>query len=146
MVITCRAVGSPITMTVGSSLQVSLPVTPTTTGDLVNPAAPGVCRADPSNFVAESNQGNNNCADTVSVQRAGPGRRQGQRHGRQRRLDKQLQVDPDDHQHGSDRPLSPTTASSCGTNCRRPRPTPADAHPTGGHHRGTLACTVQAWC
>ena len=54
LVISCRAVGDAITMTVGSSVQVSLPVTPTTTGDLVNPAAPGVCRADPTNFVAES--------------------------------------------------------------------------------------------
>ena len=70
LVISCRAVGDAITMTVGSSVQVSLPVTPTTTGDLVNPAAPGVCRADPTNFVAESNENNNNCADTVSVQRA----------------------------------------------------------------------------
>ena len=39
-------------------------------GTYVNPEAPGACRADPNNNNVESNEANNDCTDTVTVNRA----------------------------------------------------------------------------
>ena len=46
---------------------VSLSVMPTAPGTLVNPASNGICRVDPSAMVAESDEVNNDCTDTVAV-------------------------------------------------------------------------------
>lgn len=75
-VLTCRAVGDVVTLAAGAVVTVTLPTTPDATGTLVNPAAPGICRADPTDVVTESDDGgdpssaNNNCADTVTVAQA----------------------------------------------------------------------------
>lgn len=66
--LTCTADGDEVTLGApASSFEVVVSVTPTTTGTLANPAAGGVCRVNPDGAVAEINEGNNLCADTVTV-------------------------------------------------------------------------------
>ena len=63
------ASGTSVTMLAGSFFDVSFDVTPSAAGTLDNPR-PGVgyvCQADPNNVVAESNQTNNDCSDSVVV-------------------------------------------------------------------------------
>ncbi len=66
--LTCTATGGPVMLgaTTGA-FDVAFSVTPTTTGALTNPTSGGVCRADPDNVIVESNESNNDCADTVTV-------------------------------------------------------------------------------
>ncbi len=66
--LTCTANGT-VTISSGESFTAAFPVTPTATGSLVNPTG-GLCKIDPSGangVVAESNEGNNTCSDTVIV-------------------------------------------------------------------------------
>ncbi len=67
-VLTCTTSGGSVTLgaTTGA-FDVAFSVTPTVTGALTNPASGGVCRADPLSALAESNESNNACADTVTV-------------------------------------------------------------------------------
>ncbi|WP_322494473.1 hypothetical protein [Chloroflexus sp.] len=66
--LTCTADGDEVTLGApASSFEVVVGVTPATTGTLANPAAGGVCRVNPDGAVAEINEGNNSCADTVTV-------------------------------------------------------------------------------
>jgi len=37
------------------------------TGTFINPGFESICTADPDGWIAESNEGNNNCSDTVTV-------------------------------------------------------------------------------
>jgi CARDB len=62
--LTCTASGA-VTISSGGFFDVSFSATPTTTGTYSNPRAAGVCAVDPNNSVAESNESNNSCADTV---------------------------------------------------------------------------------
>jgi LPXTG-site transpeptidase (sortase) family protein len=64
--LTCTASGGTVTLPIDSSFTVSFGVTPAGTGTLVNPTG-GVCQVDPDNVNAESNEGNNTCANTVTV-------------------------------------------------------------------------------
>jgi uncharacterized repeat protein (TIGR01451 family) len=62
----CVAGGGSVTVTGGGSFDVVFAVTPTTPGDLVNPTG-GVCRVDPDEVEAETDENNNDCSDTVTV-------------------------------------------------------------------------------
>ena len=65
-VLTCTASGA-VTMQPGGTVAATFPVTPNAAGTLTNPRAGGICRADPDNHIAESNEGNNDCTHTVTV-------------------------------------------------------------------------------
>lgn len=56
-----------VTMPPGSYFEVIYEATPSAAGTFVNPRAGGICRADPDGLIAESNEGNNDCSDTVTV-------------------------------------------------------------------------------
>ncbi|MBK9343221.1 MAG: hypothetical protein IPN07_09315 [Dehalococcoidia bacterium] len=51
----------------------TIDVTPTTPGTLLNPAAGAgnVCKVDPDSLLTEANEGNNDCSDTVTVTASG---------------------------------------------------------------------------
>jgi hypothetical protein len=70
--LTCTASGGNVTLgaTTGA-FTVSVTALSTTTGTFANPRAGGVCAVDPATVVAESNEGNNTCADSVAVTAAG---------------------------------------------------------------------------
>lgn len=65
--LTCTASGGPVTLAAPGAFDVSFTVTPTVAGSLVNPAAGGSCSVDPTGAIAESNETNNACTDTVVV-------------------------------------------------------------------------------
>ena len=67
--LTCTATGgtSPVFFGAHGSFQVEFTVTPATGGTFANPRSGGTCAADPANVVAEANEGNNACSDTVTV-------------------------------------------------------------------------------
>ncbi len=66
--LTCIANGAAVTLgATNGSFQVTMPVTPTTTGTLTNPRLGGFCRVDPNNKVTESNESNNDGTDTVTI-------------------------------------------------------------------------------
>lgn len=60
----CLANGD-VTIEPGGSFDVSVEVTPTITGDLVNPD--GACEVDPKDLFNEVDEDNNACSDTVTV-------------------------------------------------------------------------------
>ena len=64
--LSCDADGAT-TMATNDSFTVTFDVEPTAPGDLVNPTG-GVCEADPTDALEESDNGNNSCSDTVSVE------------------------------------------------------------------------------
>ncbi|OAN47008.1 hypothetical protein A6A03_11140 [Chloroflexus islandicus] len=66
--LTCTATGGAVTLgATNGSFAVAFNATPTATGTLANPAAGGVCRVDPDGVIAENNETNNDCANTVTV-------------------------------------------------------------------------------
>ena len=66
--LTCKAYGGDVTIGANTGkFDVVFDVTPNATGDLVNPDGTGVCRVDPDGHVAESDETNNDCIDTVTV-------------------------------------------------------------------------------
>jgi hypothetical protein len=68
--LTCKSSNtSSVTIPVGGSITIMVSVTPTTGGSLVNPRSGGsnTCKVDPNSVLIESNNTNNNCADTVTV-------------------------------------------------------------------------------
>jgi hypothetical protein len=66
-VITCSALGGTITMDGGTSaFRVSTTATASQKGFKANPSG-GTCQVDPNNSVAEGNEINNSCQDTVEV-------------------------------------------------------------------------------
>ncbi len=65
-VLTCTANEGAVTLPTGSIFTVSFSVTPSGAGTLVNPSG-GVCQVDPNGLITESNEGNNNCANSVAV-------------------------------------------------------------------------------
>jgi hypothetical protein len=80
----CRALGGDVTLGPsagqGPSFRVVLPVTPTSVGQLDNPSG-GICRVDPETpapgRIAESDESDNDCADSVSVNAGDPDRASG---------------------------------------------------------------------
>jgi uncharacterized repeat protein (TIGR01451 family) len=66
-VLTCKASGAAVTISAAGSFEVSFQVTPTVSGSLVNPAQDGSCKVDPNSNVTETNENNNTCSDTVTV-------------------------------------------------------------------------------
>ena len=56
-----------VTIPANGTITITIPVTPILVGSLVNPKSGGTCAVDPSNKVAESNESNNTCSDTVTV-------------------------------------------------------------------------------
>jgi hypothetical protein len=66
--LTCTAAGGTVVLASGAgAFNVSLSATPPATGSFVNPRSGGSCAVDPDNVVIESNETNNQCADTVQV-------------------------------------------------------------------------------
>lgn len=69
LTLTCTASGADVTLDAGSgSFDVAFSTTPSATGTLDNPPAAGQCLVNPDDDVVESNAGNNNCADSVTIQ------------------------------------------------------------------------------
>jgi hypothetical protein len=69
--LTCVASGGPVTLASGTgAFDVSVTATPSAIGTFANPRSGGSCATDPGNVVAESNEANNSCSDTVIVSNA----------------------------------------------------------------------------
>ena len=66
----CVAQGAKVTMATTSSFDVTFSATPGAAGVYSNPRTGGTCAVDPGNVVLESNEGNNNCVDSVTVNAA----------------------------------------------------------------------------
>ncbi|KAA0237921.1 MAG: VWA domain-containing protein [Chlorobiota bacterium] len=64
--IVCEANGAA-TMPPGSYIDIAYTVTPSATGTLSNPRNGESCSADDGGVISESNEGNNNCANSVTV-------------------------------------------------------------------------------
>ena len=66
--LTCAASGGTVVIGASTgSFDVSFTATPTAAGSFANPRSGGACSVDPANVVAESDETNNACADTVTV-------------------------------------------------------------------------------
>jgi LPXTG-site transpeptidase (sortase) family protein len=67
--IECIVTGAgPLTIGATSGrLDVEIKATPQTEGQFSNPRSSGICRVDPDGLITESDEGNNDCADAVSV-------------------------------------------------------------------------------
>jgi len=63
----CTASGGGVTIGVEGVFVVQLMAIPTEAGTFTNPRSGGVCAADPDGLVAERNETNNNCHDTVVI-------------------------------------------------------------------------------
>ena len=59
--------GGSVTIKPGEYLEIRYAATPSVAGTYANPRAGGVCTADPNGVIAESNEGNNDCSDSVTV-------------------------------------------------------------------------------
>ncbi|MEK7549447.1 MAG: SdrD B-like domain-containing protein [Patescibacteria group bacterium] len=66
-ILDCDAFGGAVTIPSGGSFNVTVSATPTNTGTLVNPKSGKICKVDPDHKIAESNENNNFCADTITV-------------------------------------------------------------------------------
>src|SRR6266849_2361233 len=65
-VLTCTASGAAVTIAAPGSFNVVFTATATVAGTYVNPTG-GTCSVDPNSIVAESNESNNACSDSVTV-------------------------------------------------------------------------------
>ena len=65
--LTCSAKDGTVILAPGANFSLEVTVTPTTSGDLVNPRAAGTCKADPNTILAEIDETNNTCSNTVTV-------------------------------------------------------------------------------
>lgn len=66
--LTCSASGGAVTIGGQTgTFTVSFTATPNAIGSFANPRLGGVCQVDPDALIAEGNEGNNTCADTVNV-------------------------------------------------------------------------------
>ena len=70
-VLTCTAGGGTVILPPGGSFTVSIITTATSGASLVNPTG-GVCQADPGTAIAESNEGNNACSETITINATQP--------------------------------------------------------------------------
>jgi LPXTG-site transpeptidase (sortase) family protein len=69
--LTCTASGGTVILPTAGSFTVSFSTTATATPSVINPTG-GACRIDPNNNVTESNEGNNTCAETITVNATQP--------------------------------------------------------------------------
>ena len=69
--LTCSAADS-VTIKAGSSFDVSFTANSSVVGTYANPRPGGNCSVDPNHIVAESDENNNTCADTVAVKAPNP--------------------------------------------------------------------------
>jgi LPXTG-site transpeptidase (sortase) family protein len=70
--LTCMANGADVTFGAATgSFDVAVEVTPSATVNLNNPDPNGICQVDPDDHVAEGDENDNDCADTVTVTAAG---------------------------------------------------------------------------
>ena len=65
-ILTCTASGGTVILPMGASFTVAIVTTATSGASLVNPTG-GVCQVDPTPVVTESNEGNNACAETITI-------------------------------------------------------------------------------
>lgn len=68
--LTCEADGT-VTMPAGSYIDVSFTATPAALGVLTNPRVDRYCHVDGDTTITESNEGNNNCSNSVVVKEKG---------------------------------------------------------------------------
>ena len=68
----CTAGVGGFTMPANATFTVTFNVTPSTAGTLANPRVGSVCRIDSSSVVTETDETNNNCADSVTVVNSAP--------------------------------------------------------------------------
>lgn len=61
------ATASGLTIPASFSITVTVTVLPSAGSPLTNPKSGGICRADPNTFLAETNEGNNDCSDSITV-------------------------------------------------------------------------------
>ncbi len=66
-VLTCVTTSNDVKLHTDGYLKVSFSVTPTISGTLANPINEGICSVDPEDKVAESNNDNNSCSDSVII-------------------------------------------------------------------------------
>jgi len=72
--LTCTANGANVTIGANTGkFDVVFSVTPTAAGNLVNPDGSGICKVDPDGNVAEDDETNNDCTDTVTISAASVG-------------------------------------------------------------------------
>ncbi len=66
--LSCTASGGGISIAAASgAFTVTIPSTPSVAGSLFNPRAAGTCAIDPDGNIAEGDETNNSCSDTVTV-------------------------------------------------------------------------------
>jgi uncharacterized repeat protein (TIGR01451 family) len=65
--LSCTANLATVTMAASSSFDVTFTATPSAVGTFANPRNLGTCAVDPNTLIAESNENNNSCSDTVTV-------------------------------------------------------------------------------
>jgi uncharacterized repeat protein (TIGR01451 family) len=65
-ILTCTAAGGNVTLPINSSFTAAFSVSATSGTSLINPSG-GSCLVDPDGANAESNEGNNACANTVTI-------------------------------------------------------------------------------
>lgn len=63
----CAAAGGEVTIGAAGTFKVQWTATPGGSGTFANPRGGGVCTVDPDDAIAEANETNNQCADTVIV-------------------------------------------------------------------------------
>jgi len=69
--LTCSANGGPVTLgTTNGSFDVVFTATPSGVGTFANPRSGGSCSVDPNNGIAEGNENNNGCSNSVVVAKA----------------------------------------------------------------------------
>jgi len=68
-VLTCTA-STALTLAASGAFDVNFSVTPTTYGVMPNPRSSGSCLVDPDNTIPESDETNNSCTDSVTVNAA----------------------------------------------------------------------------
>jgi hypothetical protein len=63
----CTADAGDLTLASGASVVVTVAATPTAVGAFANPRSGGNCAVDPTSSVLETDESNNSCSDTVTV-------------------------------------------------------------------------------
>ena len=66
----CSANSGTVTIGAGGSFRVQFTATPSAAATYANPRSGGVCKVDPNSLVTETTEGNNDCANTVTVGKA----------------------------------------------------------------------------
>lgn len=67
-ILTCTLSDGPVTISSNGGFDVVFNVTPLGPGILDNPAQGGICQVDPNNLIAETDEDNNNCTDSIIIE------------------------------------------------------------------------------